>query len=132
MNVLQVAWCVARTSSSTGHSYPLTYDRVLVNEGNAFNPDTSKVVIPYTGYYLVHFGGGVAAGTRAWHALYSDGTLLTLLYRGSRVHNGIDTISKTVVRRFAGGTVVKVRSWYDTFSNSHMQTTFMGMLLYQG
>ena len=82
MSVIQVAWCVARTSNSTSMN-PLVYNRILVNERNAWNPDTNTVTIPYTGYYLIHYGAGVPAGTRVYHRLYSSGTRITILYRYS-------------------------------------------------
>ena len=127
----QVAWCVARTSSITGVIDPLVYNRILVNEGNAWNPDTNTVTIPYTGYYLIHYGLGVPAGTGVSYYLYSSGTRVTRLYRGSSVHNGVDTLSKTLIRRFVAGSVLKIRTDYNTFSNSMMQTTFEGLLLYE-
>ena len=129
---IQVAWCVARTSSSTGYMDPLVYNRILVNEGNAWNPDTNTVTIPYTGYYLIHYGMGVPAWTRVQHDLYSSGTLVTILYRNSRVHNGVDTLSKTLIRRFVAGSVLKIITYSNTFSNSMIQTTFAGLLLYEG
>ena len=132
MSVIQVAWCVARTSSSTGVMDPLVYNRILVNEGNAWNPDTNTVTIPYTGYYLIHYGGGVPAGTRVQHWLDSSGTRVTVLIRNSYVHNEVDTLSKTLIRRFVAGSVLKIRTYYNTFSNSMMQTTFAGLLLYEG
>ena len=110
---------------------PLVYNRILVNEGNAWNPDTNTVTIPYTGYYLIHYGVGVPAGTYVQHLLYSSGTTVTILYSRD-VHNGVDTLSKTVIRRFVAGSVLKIRTYHNTFSNSHIQTTFMGLLLYEG
>ena len=103
-----------------------------MNEGNAWNPDTNTVTIPYTGYYLIHYGAGVPAGTYVQHELHSSGTKVTILLRYSRVHNGVDTVGKTVIRRFTGGSVLKIYTGYNTFSNSHIQTTFMGLLLYKG
>ena len=111
---------------------PLVYNRILVNEGNAWKPHNNTVVIPYTGYYLIHYGGGVHAGTNLWLQLYSDTTTVTVLYRRSTVHNGVDTMSKSIVRRFTAGNELKIKTWSNTFSDSNMQTTFMGLLLYEG
>ena len=111
---------------------PVVYNRILVNEGNAWNPDTNTVTIPYTGYYLIHYGAGVPAWTYVQHNLYSSGTSVTILLRNNRVHNGVDTLSKTLIRRFVAGNVLKIHTAYNTFSNSHIQTTFMGLLLYKG
>ena len=110
---------------------PLVYNRILVNEGNAWNPDTNTVTIPYTGYYLIHYGVGVPARIKAWHELYLGGTLITALDRQSKVHNGVDTIGKSIVRRFRAGNVLKLVTRHNTFSNANMQTAFMGLLLYE-
>ena len=112
--------------------FPLVYNRILVNEGNAWKAQNNTVVIPYTGYYLIHYGGGVPAGTWVYLQLYSDTTKVTLLYRGSTVHNDVDTMSKRIVRRLTAGNKLKIRTGYNTFSNINMQTTFMGLLLYEG
>ena len=126
-----MAWCVARTSNSSGFMDPMVYDRILVNEGNAWKPGINKVVIPYTGYYMVHYGMGVHAGTGVYQQLSSDGITVTILFRVNTVHNGVDTMSKTIVRRFTAGNVLKIYNYgYNTFSNTNMQTSFMGLLLY--
>ena len=109
----------------------MVYDRILVNEGNAWKPGINKVVIPYTGYYLIHYGMGVPAGTSVYQRLYSDGNTVTLLYRHSTVHNGVDTMSKTIVRRFTAGNVLHIYTSSSTFSNTNMHTTFMGLLLHE-
>ena len=130
MSAFQVAWCVARTSNSTSMN-PLVYDRMLVNEGHAWNPSTNTLLIPYTGYYLIHYGMGVPAGTGVTQYLYSSGNTITTLRRYSQVHNGVDTLSKTIIRKFTAGDVLKISTDYNTFSNVQMQTTFIGLLLYE-
>ena len=89
------------------------------------------MTIPYTGYYLIHYGAGVPARIKAWHDLYLGGTRITALERVSQVHNGVDTIGKSIVRRFRAGNVLKIVTGYNTFSNANMQTAFMGLLLYE-
>ena len=132
MSVFQVAWCVARTYNSTGRMFPLVYNRILVNEGHVWNPATNTLLIPYTGYYLVHFGAGAPALTLVKHDLYSSVAFVTRLTRIGTGHNGIDTQSKTIIRRFIAGNVLKIYTFYNTFSDSMMQTTFAGLLLYEG
>ena len=108
----------------------MVYNRILVNEGNVWNPDTNTVTIPYTGFYLIHYGAGVPARTKAYHDLFSGETRVTALERVS-LHNGVDTIGKSIVRRFRAGNVLKIVTGYNTFSNANMQTAFMGLLLYE-
>ena len=109
--------------------YPLVYDRILVNEGNAWNPDTNSVTIPYTGYYLVHYGGGIP-NTRMFHELYSSESVVSGLVVNS-MENGTDNLGKTVILRFTAGSVLDIKTQNNTFSNVQMQTTFMRLLLYK-
>ena len=110
---------------------PIVFDKVLVNEGNAWNTSTNKVVIPQTGYYMVHFSAGIPARTRLWHWLDSSLNPLTLIFRDSEEHDGIDTLGKTIFRNFKAGDSLWITNSYNTFSNAQMQTTFMGLLLYE-
>jgi hypothetical protein len=50
----QVAWSVALLESVCGSFYPLTYKLVSVNDGGAWQSDTSQAVIPLTGLYYLH------------------------------------------------------------------------------
>ena len=109
----------------------LVYDRVLVNVGDAWQTSTNNAVIPQTGYYLIHFGGGAPAYTRLQHNFYSSGNTVSVLYRYSTIHNGVDTLGKTLIRRFEAGNVLRISTSYSTFSTSQIQTTFMGLLLYK-
>ena len=111
---------------------PLAYDRVLVNEGNAWKPDTSSVLIPHTGYYLVHFGVGNPSGEMVSQYLYSGEDEITRLFRFPRDQNGSDCFGKTVIVRFEAGSVVKISSITSTFSTDMMHTTFMGLLIQAG
>ena len=111
---------------------PLGYDTILVNEGKAWIADINVVVIPYTGYYLVHFGAGVPAGARFHQVLYSSGTIVTTLSKYTKNRNGVDSLGKTVIRRFMAGSVLKISNGYNIFSNAQKQATFMGLLLYEG
>ena len=131
--LFQVVWCVARKTNSTGQLNPLDYEEVLVNEGNAWNISSNTVVIPHTGYYLVHFAVGIPANTIAVYNLYVGGSeMITSLYRGRTEHNGTDTIGKTILRKFRADDVLHVKTNYNTFSDSRLLTNFMGLLLYEG
>ena len=110
----------------------MVYDKVLVNEGNAWKPDSNTVVIPYTGYYLVHYGDGNPDGPTVSYYLYSSGEKVTRLLRRSRNQSGIDCVGKTVIVRFEAGSVLKISSMSNTYSSDLMQTTFMGFLIQEG
>ena len=110
----------------------VAFDRVLVNEGNVWNPDNNTVVIPYTGYYLIHHGTGTPANTKRFQFLYSSGSYLSTLLVNSVIENGKDTLGKTIIKRLTAGSVLRIKTFFNTFSDAQMQTTFMGLLLLEG
>ena len=122
---------MALKSNKTDNVAVVNFEEVLVNEGNAWNPAYGYVIIPYTGYYLFHLSVGAPAGTLVVTYAISGGKLAFNLYRGSNTHNGVDTMSKTVVKKFTAGDSIKVFTEETLFSNNQMQTAFLGLLLYE-
>ena len=125
--LLQVAWSVARITDQDDPVNPLSYPVVLVNEGDHWNQSTHTVTIPVSGYYFIHLSAGV---------LPSDDLTLDLLdfnmiHRDYRVHDGVDTIGRSVIRQYTAGTLVSVSLVEGgVYSDDRMQTTFIGLLLY--
>ena len=129
--IIQVAWSVARTTSSTTSMNPVTYNRVLVNLGNAWNPSTNTVTIPRTGYYYLHIGAGVRTGTGSFIYLDVNGIQQFRLAHWSTSHNGVDTMSRSGILHLSSGGLVKIRcSSSGFYSDRGLQTIFMGFLLY--
>ena len=108
---------------------PVVFDKVLVNEGDVWNPATNKVKIPYTGYYLVHFGGGLPAATQMLHYMWTEDPISGLVV--DKTHSGIDTVGVTKIRRFVAGEELMTSTYKKLYSDALMQTTFMGILLYE-
>ena len=129
---LQVAWCVARTSSSK-NALTLSFNKVLVNVGHVWKPSTT-VEIRREGYYLIHFGFGVPAGkeVHAWYDLrdlYYHRAIATITRYS---HNGTDTLGETMIMYLRSHTKLGIQVRHHSFSNAQMQTTFMGLFLYRG
>ena len=128
---MQVAWCVARTSNILDPMDPMVYDKVMVNEGSAWNPDNNTVVIPYTGYYLIHYGVGTETAVMVSQYLYSFEDRVNRLVRDWMGYSGTDCLGKTIIRRFEAGTVLRIKTASSsTISSDLMQTTFMGLLIH--
>ena len=56
-----VAFCVVKIAAQSisvagGHPVQMTYDTVIVNEGNGWSINTNTFVAPKTGYYFISFG----------------------------------------------------------------------------
>ena len=132
---LQIAWSVARTSNQAGPTNLVTYDTVLVNEGDPFDPSTNAVTIRTTGYYLVHLSVGLLPGHGTWYGLNLNGTRQHYIVRNSPMYtNGIDTIGRTMVKYYEAGDVLTMSNHKGApstmYSDERMQTAFCGLLIY--
>ena len=128
--IIQVAWSVARTTSYTTSMNPVTYNRVLVNLGNAWNPSTNTVTIPRTGYYFLHIGGGVRPSTYTYIYLHVNNSIQFGLMHYSSNQNGVDTMSRPGILHLSSGNQVKITTNTGFYSDRGLQTIFIGFLLY--
>ena len=128
--LLQISWCVARTTSLNSSSYPAPFPMVLVNQGSAWNPSTNQVTIPRSGYYYLHISQGVIQRQSVF--MWFQGLSYGIgIYRSSGYQNGVDTLSRSAILDLRSGT--KIRIWIENgcYSDSLMQTSFSGFLLYE-
>ena len=123
---MQVAWSVARTSST---QYHVRYPVVLVNEGGAWNVSSHKAVIPRDGYYFIHVGGGVPSGRLARLLLRVNNKMILTAGHFIDNHNGTDTISRSGILKLSVGDELTVYTRRSLYSDNQMQTIFIGFLL---
>ena len=109
----------------------LEFQDVLVNTSTSLF-DNENVNIPVSGYYLVHFSVGMKAGQSVDVGLFVDGgRRLSSIYSQAADHNGVITLSRSVIVTLNQGDLLSVRTNTDVFSQpDQYQTSFMGMLLY--
>ena len=91
-----VAFRVVRTTSLTSMRQ-ITFDMVLLNEGNAWNISESKFLAPYDGIYLFSFSGGIRYRKGAVLYLTRNTTELMMATGayGDIFQSGVDLVSKT-------------------------------------
>ena len=137
MFVLQISWCVARTSNLRASTDPfrdpinVTFPKVLVNQGSAWNSATNKVTIPRTGYYYLHISQGVAQSqTRVFMQILGTESR-TALYRNRPSKNGIDTLSRSTIMHITSGTTITIDISNGCYSDNLLQTSFSGFLLFE-
>ena len=91
-----IAFRVVRTTSLTSMGQ-ITFDMVLLNEGNAWNITGDKFMAPYDGIYLFSFSGGIRYQQGA--VLYLARNTATLMRApgayGDIFQSGVDMVSKT-------------------------------------
>ena len=125
--MLQIAWCVARTAGSSGRMDPLSFPSVILNEGGAWCSAYNYVVIPRTGLYFIHVSVGVGSNSVVEYNVVQSGNVIYDISR-DYTSTGVDTLSRTGLLRLTSGTQLKITS-YPTYSNSLMQTSFMGFFI---
>ena len=128
---LQISWCVARTTSLSSSSNPVPFPKVLVNQGSAWNASTHQVSAPRTGYYYLHISQGVTQDQSMVYMRILGLPALMSLFREPTSNNGIDTLSRSAILHIRSGTVITIRINNGCYSDSLMQTSFSGFLLYE-
>ena len=93
-----VAFRVVRTIPVTLR-VQITFDIILVNEGNAWNASTNEFIVPYDGIYLFSFSGGIRFQKAPYIELYVSETLVRRATGGlsQYFNSGVDILSKTCV-----------------------------------
>ena len=131
MFVLQISWCVARTTNLTRSTLPVPFPKVLVNQGSAWNSTTNKVTIPCTGYYYLHISQGVVQDQTEVYIIIRQMPVSIALYRYRTTHNGLDTLSRSAIMHLTSGTTLAIDINLGCYSDEHLQTSFSGFLLYE-
>ena len=127
----QVAWSVARSTSFSTRMNPITFDRVLVNVGDIWNPSTNTATIRRSGFYFLHLGSGIHRGIDSHHYVTVNNVNQFAADLHSSNHNGVITVSRSGILHLVSGAVVKTTT--DTpglYSDSGLQVMFIGFLLY--
>ena len=93
-----IAFRVVRTTSITSMSQ-VTFDKVMLNEGNVWNISANKFIAPYDGIYLFSFSGGIRYQSGA--VIYLTRNTTELMQApgayGDVFFSGVDVVSKTCV-----------------------------------
>jgi len=139
--VTATSWAAYRSSGVDASSQtvsPVTFDKVVVNQGSVLNSNTGTVTIQSTGYYYVYMSTAAPAGLGMYMSMYrrtADGqtSKLFAIYRTSTISDSFETlVSGRIVRLYVGDVIsVSVERGYQAYTeNSEFQISFIGMLLY--
>ena len=136
--LFQVAWCAARTTSAAGNLLPVTFDTLLVNEGPSasarpWQPGDNSALLPVTGVYFIHVSVGLQANQAVTFGVRRNTAYDFFAARRTTSHNNLDVTSRSALRRYNNNDVLTVgtNGFARIYSNSRMQTAFMGFLLYE-
>ena len=125
-----IAFRVVRTTQMAAMGQ-VTFDVVLLNEGNAWNVSANKFVTPYNGIYLFSFSGGIR---------YLNGIVINLNCNGSVIRRvqgaygdlfsaGVDMMSKTAILSLTAANVIHISYVQKSILYSdatYHQVTFSG------
>ena len=126
----QVAWSVVRTTSFTGAVNPVQFPVVLVNEGNAWQTTSHRVIIPRQGYYFLHIGAGININSVMRLAIFANNSWTLATNRFVSSSNGIDMTSRGGILHLNQGTVLHISAYSaGAYSDQMKQIIFIGLLL---
>ena len=93
-----VAFRVVRNTPLTA-LVQITFDVVLVNEGNAWDASVNKFIAPHDGVYLFSYSGGIRYLKAPFIDFYINGTVVYRAAGGLSQYfdSGVDMLSKTTV-----------------------------------
>jgi hypothetical protein len=135
---LSSAWSVARSTNWTVSSTaldPLSFDTSLFPSYGSLSWDgiNSRVTIYTGGYYYVYLSAGVKPYSGMQLTIKRNSDNLFGVYRLATNHNDVDTIGHGMVVQLYAGDQLRVIAEPNTSgysSNTGLQTSFFGMLLY--
>ena len=109
----------------------MSYDKVLVNEGNGWNSALNQFVAPVSGYYFLAYGIGSSRGTSSCLRLSVNTVVkLTQCVYEAAIRNGSETSrASTMVSLNAGDIVANyVLAGFTFYSNSLSHIYIQGFL----
>jgi hypothetical protein len=122
-----VAFSVARDTDTSGSANPLPFNIDIQNDKQYFNKATNKFMAPSSGTYYFSFSVGVMAGRGVDLILYKNNQAFVNIYRTSTSHNGVDTMSRSILMSLTRGDFVYlVNNNKPIRSSSSLETSFSG------
>ena len=123
-----VAFSVARLDSFSGFANPVQFFESLYNAGDHYNDYNHAFIAPSSGVYFFSFSVGLIAGGKANFTLYKDNEPYVNILRESTIHNGTDTIGRSVMMELQDFQTVHIGNpaGYTARSSSLKETSFCG------
>ena len=124
-----VAFNVVRSTSFSGLNSQVTFDRVLVNEGNGWDVTNSQFVAPYDGYYVITASGGLTQSTQSSLKLMLNSVdVYSRCEIGIRTYmeSGSDQLAVSAIFNLKKGDNVSVVSSFLYSSQPNFQIGFSG------
>lgn len=121
-------------ASNLGHQHTIPFDSVILNEGQAFNPNTHEFTCPVTGVYTFQTALMSQANTISITEIVKEGVQLVHAHAEARAAGTyFDQGFNSVVTKCNKGESVWVRNFkhFGTDVYSERYTTFTGFLLWE-
>ena len=124
-----VAFSIARDSPTYGFLDPVTFNVQLVNEGSHYG-SSHRFTAPLDGIYYFSISVGLSSGQTANFTLYKNYKPLANIVRLSTVHNGSDTISRSIMTSLKKDDTIHGVNQENRYvwSSSSLETSFSGFL----
>ena len=95
-----VAFYVVKTNTaqSTPNGGKVTYDKIIINEGNGWNKSSNTFMAPVSGYYFISYGTAASSGVHYCMQLALNSIIIEYnCVFETTVHNGLEISRATVM-----------------------------------
>ncbi|WAR06938.1 HIP-like protein [Mya arenaria] len=123
-----VAFMTELTQSMSGVNYPLIFDKVTINEGNAYNTLHGNFVAPYNGTYLFTVTSCAVGGHFNTLDILVDGTTFGSVRCGDTNYHECST--KVFIKALTAGDDVYIR--HQNYGDSIYASSIEGYPVFGG
>lgn len=128
-----VAWQLYRTADLEGPADPVSFDIVVLDTADQWNPSNSRYTVGTAGVYCINLNAGMVARIGMGLSVMINQFNEMAVYRSSVNHNGFDTRGRSLIVRLAQGDQLRVSlavSFELESSEDLRQTSFSGFRIY--
>ena len=132
------SWCAIEAAQVNiiinGPVDPLTFDKILVNQGLGWNGVTNRFITPSAGIYYIHLTAGIAPTKPTNMVLLVNGSPFLNVYRKFTSHQGYDVRSHATILRLRQNDELRISllsGYYLATTTGNGYIGFTGFRLYQ-
>ena len=129
-----IAWCVGRKKNRilTGELYPVEFDDILINQGNGWNENTNRYLVPLAGVYYIHLTTGTSYSRSKLELMRNGLPVMNVQVESN--NTGLFLTGRAIILRLKKYEELCLRlpfGYYIAVSNGHKYVSFTGFRIYE-
>ncbi len=128
---MKLAFSVTRNTTweVASSNHRVTFDKVLVNDGDAFDITASHFIVPHTGLYWIHVSVGIPTNTSAYVTVHGTQWPIDIIRYHSTFNVTPSVTSRDALVQLEAGAQLWLTSNSSIYSDELYMTSFNGFLL---